>query len=138
MTCRDKILAATKRLTESAERDDYTLQELLKEMRQHGTTHKESTVRTHVTSRLCVNAPDHHAVTYPDLERIALGRYRLVGQAHPTPESGSQDAEPHTVAAPQRLLGKAVRIAASAHEHQVDKAGEAYILHPLRLMTRAH
>lgn len=90
MTCRDKILAATKRLTESAERDDYTLQELLKEMRQHGTTHKESTIRTHVTSRLCVNAPDHHAVTYPDLERIALGRYRLVGQAHPTPESGSQ------------------------------------------------
>ena len=37
-----------------------------------------------------------------------------------------------------KLLGKAVRIAATAHEHQVDKAGEAYILHPLRLMTRAH
>ena len=36
-----------------------------------------------------------------------------------------------------KLLGKAVRIAAVAHEHQVDKAGEAYILHPLRLMARA-
>ena len=36
-----------------------------------------------------------------------------------------------------KLLDKAARIAASAHEHQVDKAGEAYILHPLRLITRA-
>ena len=38
---------------------------------------------------------------------------------------------------PQNLLGKAARIAATAHENQVDKAGEAYILHPLRLMARA-
>ena len=36
-----------------------------------------------------------------------------------------------------KLLGKAVRIAAVAHENQVDKAGGAYILHPLRLMARA-
>lgn len=35
------------------------------------------------------------------------------------------------------LLGRAARIAAVAHEYQVDKAGEAYILHPLRLMARA-
>ena len=35
------------------------------------------------------------------------------------------------------LVGKAVRIAASAHENQRDKAGEAYILHPLRMMARA-
>ena len=35
------------------------------------------------------------------------------------------------------LLGRAARIAAVAHEHQVDKAGGAYILHPLRLMARA-
>lgn len=34
------------------------------------------------------------------------------------------------------LVGKAVRIAAQAHEGQTDKAGEAYILHPLRLMSR--
>lgn len=38
---------------------------------------------------------------------------------------------------PQTLLGRAVRIAAEAHEDQKDKAGEAYILHPLRLMARA-
>ena len=36
-----------------------------------------------------------------------------------------------------KLVGRAARIAAVAHQHQLDKAGEAYILHPLRLMARA-
>jgi len=40
------------------------------------------------------------------------------------------------VASSTNLVGKAVRIAAQAHEGQTDKAGEAYILHPLRLMSR--
>jgi len=34
------------------------------------------------------------------------------------------------------LVGKAARIAAQAHETQTDKAGEAYILHPMRMMLR--
>jgi len=37
----------------------------------------ESTIRTHVTSRMCANAPNHHAVTYDDLVRTDGGRYRL-------------------------------------------------------------
>lgn len=32
------------------------------------------------------------------------------------------------------LLEKAIRIAVEAHDGQKDKAGEAYILHPLRVM----
>ncbi len=32
------------------------------------------------------------------------------------------------------MLEKAIRIAAKAHEGQVDKGGKPYILHPLRLM----
>ncbi|MGO8670199.1 MAG: hypothetical protein ACLQVD_02360 [Capsulimonadaceae bacterium] len=35
------------------------------------------------------------------------------------------------------LLGRAARIAATAHEGQFDKAGRTYILHPIRLMTKA-
>ena len=34
------------------------------------------------------------------------------------------------------LVGKAARIAAQAHEAQVDKAGEAYVLHPMRMALR--
>ena len=33
-------------------------------------------------------------------------------------------------------LAKAIRIAAVAHENQEDRAGRAYILHPLRVMAR--
>jgi len=32
------------------------------------------------------------------------------------------------------LLSKAIKIAVDAHEGQVDKAGKAYILHPLKVM----
>ena len=32
------------------------------------------------------------------------------------------------------MLDKAIRIAAVAHEGQLDKAGQPYILHPLRIM----
>ena len=45
-------------------------------------------------------------------------------------------SDPNTKIEPN-LLGRAARIAAVAHEHQVDKADAAYILHPLRLMARA-
>lgn len=34
------------------------------------------------------------------------------------------------------LLGKAIAIAATAHQSATDKGGKAYILHPLRVMMR--
>ena len=35
-------------------------------------------------------------------------------------------------------LSKAIAIAAQAHLNDVDKGGNAYILHPLRLMSHMH
>jgi (p)ppGpp synthase/HD superfamily hydrolase len=35
-----------------------------------------------------------------------------------------------------KTLGKAIAIAAIAHQHDVDKGGAPYILHPLRMMMR--
>jgi len=34
------------------------------------------------------------------------------------------------------ILGKAISLAANAHEEQSDKGGKAYILHPIRMMMR--
>jgi (p)ppGpp synthase/HD superfamily hydrolase len=34
------------------------------------------------------------------------------------------------------VLGKAIRIAAQSHEKQTDRGGNAYILHPIRIMMR--
>jgi (p)ppGpp synthase/HD superfamily hydrolase len=39
---------------------------------------------------------------------------------------------------PIHPLAKAIRIASTVHEAQQDKAGAPYILHPLRMMQRAH
>jgi hypothetical protein len=46
-------------------------------MRAEGTSFAESTIRTHVTSRMCLDAPDNHAVTYGDFRRVRRGVYRL-------------------------------------------------------------
>ena len=35
-----------------------------------GSTYRPSTIRTHVPSRMCANAPDHHAVTYRDFSEL--------------------------------------------------------------------
>lgn len=36
----------------------------------------------------------------------------------------------------KNMLSKAIKIASCAHENQIDKSGEPYILHPLRVMQR--
>lgn len=76
MTCRDEVLAAFERLERRHGRKDFDLADVLQEVQSSGSTYRESTIRTHVTSRLCADAPDHHATTYADLERVDRGRYR--------------------------------------------------------------
>ena len=71
MTARDEILEALGALGETFTPDD-----VIREMRRRGSRYAESTVRTHVVSRMCVNAPDNHAKTFDDLERVADGLYR--------------------------------------------------------------
>jgi hypothetical protein len=57
----------------------FTLADVIAEMRARGSRYAESTIRTHVTSRMCANAPNHHAVVYRDFWCIdrGSGRYRL-------------------------------------------------------------
>ena len=76
MTARDEILDALPRLRARLGRDDFTPAEVLQELRRAGSVYSDSTIRTHVTSRMCGNAPDNHGVVYSDLERIGHGRYR--------------------------------------------------------------
>ena len=60
-------------------RNEFTVQELIILLQDRGTSYAESTIRTHVVSRCCVNAPDNHLVTYEYFERIARGIYRVLG-----------------------------------------------------------
>lgn len=74
-TAREQILSAIDRITRSPN-DTFTLQDVLAELTASGTDLADSTIRTHVTSRMCADSPDHHGTTYDDLERVERGLYR--------------------------------------------------------------
>jgi hypothetical protein len=75
-TCRDAVLDAFLRLERRHSRREFELVDVVGETRAHDPQFAESTIRTHITSRMCGDAPDHHATTYDDLERITRGVYR--------------------------------------------------------------
>lgn len=77
MTCRDDVLAAMHSLARRHGRSVFKLEEIVQEVQSRGTSAKESTIRTHVVSAMCVNAPANHAVRYPDLIRVDRGMYKL-------------------------------------------------------------
>lgn len=79
MTARDEIIAAMRSLAAHHGRQEFKLEEIVYEVFARGSKLRESTIRTHVTSRMCKDAPDHHAVVYRDLERTRPGWYRLIG-----------------------------------------------------------
>ena len=75
-TCRDEVLVAFERLESRHGREVFTHDEIVTETLSVTAEFSENTIRTHVASRMCVDAPAHHAVRYPDLERVDRGRYR--------------------------------------------------------------
>ena len=77
-TCRDEILAALERLESRHGRNVFTLDEIATEVLAATDNFTNWTVRIHVTSRMCVDAPAHHGVRYPDLQRVDRGRYRRI------------------------------------------------------------
>ena len=77
MTARDEVLAAARTLATSSGDGTFSIQDVVALMRREGSSYKESTIRTHVVSRMCANAPDNHVVTYRDFLRTDVGRYRL-------------------------------------------------------------
>ena len=77
MTAQDEVLKAVRRLETRSPDGSFTPVEVIEEMRRAGTRYAESTIRTHVPSRMCGDAPDNHGTTYDDLERLEHGRYRI-------------------------------------------------------------
>lgn len=76
MTAREEILAALPAVRARTGRESFTAQDVIEELQRRGSTYEPSTIRTHVISRMCANAPHHHARTYEDLERLPDGRYQ--------------------------------------------------------------
>jgi hypothetical protein len=76
-SAREEILAAARTLAGRSSDGSFTLMQIITSLRRAGSRYAESTIRTHVTSRMCADAPDHHGTTYDDFERLGGGRYRF-------------------------------------------------------------
>lgn len=75
--CRDEILAAFRRLELREQRTVFAPVEVVQEVLAVTERFPARTIRTEITSRICADAPTHHATTYNDLERVGRGRYRV-------------------------------------------------------------
>jgi len=77
-TCREELLKAVKHIVDTKGKNEFSMEEVIAFMKQHNTKYKESTIRTHLISRCCKNAPQHHGVVYEDYLRVGAGVYKLV------------------------------------------------------------
>jgi len=68
-----RVLAAAQRLCRTRNDWTFTPAEIVRSL--PGVN--EATVRTEVTGRCCVNAPDHHARRWPYFRRLRRGLYVL-------------------------------------------------------------
>ena len=101
MKIHEEILIAARRLCVARRRWTFTPAEVV-----HALPHlNERSVRTHVVSRCCVNAPSHHAHRWPYFKRLQRGVYEILkdyrephsrGPTEAPPSSGvAEDAAPY-------------------------------------------
>lgn len=76
MTAREEILAALPGLVARLGRDTFTPAEMVDELQRRGSRMAPATIRTHVVSRMCADAPAHHARVFDDFDRVGRGLYR--------------------------------------------------------------
>lgn len=82
MTIHEEILTAARRLCSARRSWTFAPAEIVNALPHLN----ERSVRTHVVSRCCVNAPSHHAHRWPYFRRIGRGRYEI--------QPGYRKAEP--------------------------------------------
>lgn len=85
-TARDAILKAFAKLERETGRESFQLSVVCERVLEDTTEFQETTIRTHITSAMCADAPVHHANHTDDLVRVGRGVYRKVV---PTDELGS-------------------------------------------------
>jgi hypothetical protein len=78
MACHEEVLDAAKAVTAAKGRNEFSPREIIEHMKAGGSPYRESTIRTHIVSRCCLNAPDHHAVVYGYFKRVGPGTYRII------------------------------------------------------------
>ena len=75
---REEVLSAVQFIVKIKGKNEFSIREVVDYMIKEKTSYSESTIRTDITSRCCVNAPNNHAIVYDYFERIGRGKYRLL------------------------------------------------------------
>lgn len=78
MACHEEVLEAAKCIVQSKGMNEFTPAEVVHHLDNRNTVYAESTIRTHVVSRCCINAPEHHGVRYEYFERVGRGLYKVI------------------------------------------------------------
>jgi len=78
MACHEEVLEASKVIVNLKGKNEFSPEEVITYLKKQGTIYKESTIRTHIISRCCGNAPIHHGTRYHYFERIAYSLYKLI------------------------------------------------------------
>jgi len=78
MACHEEVLQAARAIVRTKGINEFSPEEVSRYLENQNTTYAKSTINTHIVSRCCVNAPDHHAVRYQYFERIGHGLYKLI------------------------------------------------------------
>lgn len=78
MSAHNEVLAAAKSIVKRTGKNEFSIEDIIAEMENSGTDYQASTIRTHVSSRLCIDSPPHHGTRYAYFERIERGKYCLI------------------------------------------------------------
>ena len=79
MACHEEVLEAAISIIKTKGVNEFTPSEVIQYLKKQNTTYKESSIRTHIISRCCINAPPHFAKRYEYFECIGHGLYKVIG-----------------------------------------------------------
>jgi predicted RNase H-like HicB family nuclease len=131
MPIHEEVLAAARRLAANEKDGSFAVRDILALLPHL----KENTVRTHVVSRCCVNAPKNHPHKWEYFRRIGRGRYRIETKYRSGP---AKTNAPHPLAASRtaeafsRRPKNEVRNKRSIHA-VIHKDEETYVVECLEL-----
>ena len=77
VTAREEVLRTARHLASGARDGTFTIEQVVRALARAGSGYQESTIRTHVASVMCANAPNNHQTRYLDFVRVDHGRFRL-------------------------------------------------------------
>ncbi len=95
MKIHEEVLAAARRLGAARGDWSFTPVDIVRALPHRN----ENSVRTHIVSRCCVNAPSHHAHRWPYFKRLDRGRYVVERPYRQSPYAGSHTGRENFVVA---------------------------------------